>query len=170
MLFLSLLILLQLPFAHFYPSKFQLSLKAQIKYHALHEATSSLPSQKETFFSSESQYNLNSTTASFMLCFAYFNFSGLTSTLLQTELLKSYFLKSQHFKLTADMQKEHLWPFSPWFCLNQYISPTPDKEKVSNLVGQSPRSSLVHILWGAVCPYGSSFRGEAPFLPAWPLD
>lgn len=113
MLFLSLLILLQLPFAHFYPSKFQLSLKAQIKYHALHEATSSLPSQKQTFFSSESQYNLNSTTASFMLCFAYFNFAGLTSTLLQTELLKSYFLKSQRFKLTADMQKEHLWPFSP---------------------------------------------------------
>lgn len=66
-------------------------------------------------------------------CFAYFNFAGLPSTLLQTELLESSFsfLKSQCFKLTADMQKKHLWSFSPWFCLNQYfkISPTPDKEK-----------------------------------------
>lgn len=82
-----------------------------------------------------------------------------------------YFLKSQRFKLTADMQKEHLWPFSPWFCLNQYfyISPTPDKERVSNLVGQSPRSSWCIFYEGQCALMGHHLGVKLPSSQPGPL-
>lgn len=78
----------------------------------LHEATWCLPGQKEIFFSSETPYDwIYYSFFHALLCIP--NFAGLTSALLQTELLELPIFKSQRFKLTADMQKEHLFTFLP---------------------------------------------------------